>query len=51
MPPGLETVTRFTAAVATTSAEPATAQRVVDDFASARHDALRRRLGLASPAV
>lgn len=51
MPPGLEIVTRFTAAVAATSAEPATAQRVADDFASPRHDALRRRLGLASPAV
>ena len=51
MPPGLEIVTRFTAAVAATSGEPATAQRVVDDFASARHDALRRRLGLATPAA
>ncbi|MFX1682842.1 substrate-binding domain-containing protein [Mitsuaria sp. CC2] len=51
MPPGLEIVTRFTAAVAASSAEPATAQRVADDFASPRHDALRRRLGLASPAV
>ncbi|WP_067272335.1 substrate-binding domain-containing protein [Mitsuaria sp. 7] len=51
MPPGLEIVTRFTAAVAATSAEPATAQRVADDFATARHDALRRRLGLASPVV
>ncbi|WP_431103779.1 substrate-binding domain-containing protein [Roseateles noduli] len=51
MPPGLDIVTRFTAAVAATSAEPATAQRVVDDFASSRHDALRRRLGLASPGV
>ena len=51
MPPGLEIVTRFTAAVAASSGEPATAQRVVDDFASARHDALRRRLGLATPAA
>ncbi len=50
MPPGLEIVTRFTAAVAASSGEPATAQRVVDDFASARHDALRRRLGLSTPA-
>ena len=51
MPPGLELVTRFTAAVAATSAEPATAQRVVDDFASSRHDGLRRRLGLLTPAT
>lgn len=51
MPPGLEIVTRFTAAVAANSGEPATAQRVVDDFASAHHDALRRRLGLATPAA
>ena len=51
MPPGLEIVTRFTAAVAASSGEPATAQRVVDDFASARHDALRRRLGLSTPAA
>lgn len=49
MPPGLEIVTRFCAAVAATSAEPATAQRVADDFAADRHDGLRRRLGLASP--
>ena len=51
MPPGLEIVTRFTAAVAAASGEPTTAQRVVDDFASPRHDALRRRLGLATPAA
>ena len=51
MPPGLEIVTRFTAAVAANSGEPATAQRVVDDFASAHPDALRRRLGLATPAA
>ncbi|MDH0865789.1 substrate-binding domain-containing protein [Mitsuaria sp. GD03876] len=51
MPPGLEIVTRFTAGVATTSGEPATAQRVVDDFASPAHDALRRRLGLFVPSA
>lgn len=51
MPPGLEIVTRFTAGVAARCAEPATAQQVADDFASPRHDALRRRLGLSSPAA
>lgn len=51
MPPGLEIVTRFTAGVAATSGEPATAQRVADDFAAAAHDALRRRLGLSTPAA
>lgn len=51
MPQGLEIVTRFCAAVATTSAEPATAQRVADFLADARHDALRRRLGMATPSA
>ncbi|WP_343628443.1 substrate-binding domain-containing protein [Roseateles sp.] len=51
MPKGLEIVTRFSAAVAANSAEPATAQRVADFLADARHDALRRRLGMSTPSA
>ncbi|WP_273489926.1 substrate-binding domain-containing protein [Roseateles chitosanitabidus] len=51
MPQGLEIVTRFSVAVAATSAEPATAQRVADFLADARHDERRRRLGMTTPSA
>jgi len=49
MPAGLEIITRFVGAVAATSADPATARRVLDCLVDTRHDDLKRQHGMTPP--